>query len=103
MDVDKLEGLAGGRIFTGRMAVENGLVDKLGTLSDAIDEAKGLAGFHVDEKVDLQILPKPKSFFEQLIEGPSADAEVRLVRPSWPSCGVKSQSCGRFFSVPWRR
>jgi protease IV len=81
MDLDKLEKLAGGRIFTGRMAVENGLVDKLGTLSDAIAEAKGLASLKPDDKIELQILPKPKSFFEQLIEGPSADAEARLLAP----------------------
>ncbi len=78
MDLDKLENLAGGRIFTGRMAVANGLADELGTLSDAIADAKHRAGFNPDDKVELQILPKPKSFLEQLFEGPSADTETRL-------------------------
>jgi len=77
MDADKLEKLAQGRVFTGRMAVENGLVDKLGTLSDALAEAKTLAGLKADEKIELQILPKPKNFFEQLFDGSSADTEVR--------------------------
>ena len=78
MELDKLEKLAGGRLFTGRMAVENGLADQLGTLSDAIADAKHRAGFNPEDKVELEILPKPKNFFEQLFEGPSADAETRL-------------------------
>ena len=78
MEVDQLEKLAGGRVFTGRMAVENHLVDKLGTLSDAIAEAKHMAGFNPDDKVELQVLPKAKNFFEQIFEGPAADTEVRM-------------------------
>ena len=79
MDGDKIETLAQGRIFTGRMAVANGLVDKLGTLNDALAEAKTLAGLKADDKIDLQILPKPKNFFEQMFEGSSADTEVRAL------------------------
>ncbi|HEX4141907.1 MAG TPA: signal peptide peptidase SppA [Pirellulales bacterium] len=81
MDADKLEKLAQGRIFTGRMAVENGLVDKLGTLTDALAEAKTLAGLKADEKIELQILPKPKNFFEQLFD-PSGDMDVHAQIPA---------------------
>ncbi len=42
--VDELEKLAGGRVYTGRQAKELGLVDELGTLDDAIDSARTLAG-----------------------------------------------------------
>jgi protease-4 len=79
MDNEKIESLAQGRIFTGRMAVANGLVDKLGTLNDAVAEAKTMAGLKADDKIDLQVLPKPKSFFEQMFENSSADAEVRAL------------------------
>ena len=82
MDAEKIEKLAQGRIYTGRMAVENGLVDRLGTLSDAVAEAKILGGLKADDKIDLQILPKPKNFFEQLFEGSSADTEVRSLVPA---------------------
>ena len=82
MDADKLEKLAQGRIFTGRMAVENGLVDKLGTLTDAVAEAKTMAGLKADEKIDLQLLPKPKNFFEQLFDGSTADSEVHSAAQS---------------------
>jgi protease-4 len=68
MKLDKLESLAEGRIWTGRQAVENGLADKIGTLADAIKLAKGQAGLKEGDKVDLMILPKPKSFFEQLFD-----------------------------------
>ncbi|MFM7292951.1 MAG: signal peptide peptidase SppA, partial [Planctomycetia bacterium] len=38
LDMENLAKLAEGRVFTGRMAKELGLVDRLGTLDDAIDE-----------------------------------------------------------------
>jgi protease-4 len=58
--------LAQGRIWSGRMAAKNGLVDKTGTLADAIAEAKKLAGVKGDEKIDIRVLPEPKTFFDQL-------------------------------------
>jgi protease IV len=82
MDGAKIETLAQGRIFTGRMAVANGLVDKLGTLNDALAEAKTLAGLKADDKVELQILPKPKNFFEQMFDGSSVDLEAHAMVPS---------------------
>jgi protease-4 len=63
----ELEKLAGGRVWTGRQAKANGLVDELGTLDDAIASAKELAGVK-DLKTDLLLLPKPHSFLESLME-----------------------------------
>ena len=74
-----IDELAGGRVFTGKMAVENKLVDRVGTLDDAITEAKSLAGLKADEPIDRLELPKPKSIFEQLFGG--AAAETRLPIP----------------------
>lgn len=69
MITEKLEkGLAGGRVFTGKQAQGNGLVDDLGTLQDAIAFAKTEAKLGDDEKVELLILPKPKSIFDQLFD-----------------------------------
>jgi len=82
MDVKKLEDLAGGRIFTGRMAAQNGLVDSLGTLEDAIAEAKKQAGLKAEDKVELQLMPEPKSFLEELFSGPSIESETRLLAPA---------------------
>ncbi len=70
----KLETLAEGRVFTGRMAAANGLVDALGTLADAVAYAKTAAGLKPDDKVELLILPKPRSIIEQLLSDPAAAA-----------------------------
>jgi protease IV len=66
MDPAKLDSLAEGRVFTGRMAKEAGLVDRLGTLDDAIDEAKQLAGIAADEEVERVLLPEPRGLFDDL-------------------------------------
>jgi protease-4 len=44
IDAKKLEGIADGRILSGRQALELGLIDSLGTKQDAIDRAAKLAG-----------------------------------------------------------
>ncbi|CAN5902633.1 signal peptide peptidase SppA [soil metagenome] len=67
-DYDDLEALAGGRVYSGRKAEEIGLVDGLGTLSDAIAAARELADLGEDEEVELLSLPEPKGLLESLIE-----------------------------------
>jgi protease-4 len=69
MAIEQLEPLAGGRVWTGRQAQQNGLVDELGTLEDAIASAKELANIPDGDKVDIITLPRPTSFFDQLVEG----------------------------------
>jgi ClpP class serine protease len=53
-------------VFTGRQAKDHGLVDRLGTLDDAIDEAKKLAGMDDDEPIDRVLLPEAKGLFDEL-------------------------------------
>jgi len=66
LDIDRVVQLAEGRVFTGRMAKEAGLVDRLGTLDDAIDEAKKLAGIPADERIERLLLPEPRGLFDEL-------------------------------------
>lgn len=73
MDMEKLATLAEGRVFTGRMAKELGLVDRLGTLDDAVDEAKKLAGIGEDEAIERVLLPEPRGLFDDLF-GMAGDA-----------------------------
>jgi len=40
--------------------------------------AKKKAGVGADETIERMVLPKPKSFFEQMLGGPDADAEVQV-------------------------
>ncbi len=70
--------LAGGRVFTGRVAVENKLVDRVGTLDDAVAAARSLAGIKADEPIDRLNLPKPKTLFESLFgdNGDDDDAQI---------------------------
>jgi protease-4 len=78
MPLEKLRDLAGGRVYTGMQAKENGLVDELGTLHDAITEAKKLAGLGPDADVRLEILPEPTNFLEALFGDLDKEEEVRL-------------------------
>lgn len=67
--LEEVEALAGGRVYSGRMAVDNKLVDELGTLEDAIAEVKRRAGLKKDDKIERMMLPEPKSIFEELFGG----------------------------------
>jgi protease-4 len=58
MPVEKVRELADARIFTGRQAKEAGLVDAIGNLQDAIDEAAKLAGI----KGKPNVVTKQKEF-----------------------------------------
>ena len=53
LDPTKLEQLAGGRVFTGKQAVEAGLVDALGDLTAAFTKAKELAALDPSLKYPL--------------------------------------------------
>lgn len=69
LDREGLEKLAGGRVWTGRQAKANGLVDELGTLDDAVTFAKKEAGIDPKQEMELLMLPKPTSFLDQIAEG----------------------------------
>ncbi len=81
MTYGKLEKLAQGRVYTGRAAKKLGLIDELGTLRDAVAAAKKAAGLKPDAEVDLMVLPKPKTFFQQLFGDPSAAVELDSLLP----------------------
>ncbi len=76
-----IDELAGGRVYTGKQALELGLIDKIGSLEDAIQhiakEAK-LADYEVRE------IPEPKSFIERILEEASGSkddsSDARTIR-----------------------
>jgi ClpP class serine protease len=61
--------LALGRVWTGRQAKANGLVDELGGLDRAIALAKELAKIPEDQKVSVVHYPKKKGFLDLLLGG----------------------------------
>jgi protease-4 len=66
MDVEKLKSLAGGRVYTGHQAVACGLADEIGTLEDAIQYARKLAGMEDNAKFERLMLPEAPNPFEAL-------------------------------------
>ena len=78
MDYEKLEKLARGRIYSGSTALKLGLIDKIGTLEDAVDHAKQLAKLGPDDKVERLILPKPTSPLESLFGPLNPDEQTRV-------------------------
>ena len=69
MTQDDVKKVASGRVWTGRQAKANGLVDELGTLDDAIAFAKKEAGIDPKTDMELLMLPKATSFLDQIMEG----------------------------------
>jgi protease-4 len=60
-----IDELAGGRVYTGQQALELGLVDKIGTLEDAVHHIAKKANL---TEYDVRVVPEPKNIFEQLME-----------------------------------
>lgn len=65
MSREAVEALAGGRVWSGADAVENGLVDEIGGLDAAVRSAAGLAQLETYMVVDR---PEARTFFEELVE-----------------------------------
>lgn len=59
MDVEAVERLARGRLWSGRQALEVGLVDALGGPLEAIDDVRQRAGIGAEERYQLDVLPRP--------------------------------------------
>ena len=64
MSYEEVHDIAQGRVWTGRQAKENGLVDMLGGLNLALAIAKVKAGLPEDAEVEIVTYPKRKLFVE---------------------------------------
>ncbi|MBY0230506.1 MAG: signal peptide peptidase SppA [Gemmataceae bacterium] len=80
MTREQLVKLAGGRVWTGRQAKQNGLIDELGTLEDAIAAAAKLGG--LPPEPELIQMPKPKNFLDSLLGGGlGVNVDLKTVTP----------------------
>ncbi len=70
MTVEDVEAVAQGHVFSGLAGKEIGLVDKIGTLDDAIKAAKAAAGIEDDEPITVVEYPKMPAFRLRLGGGP---------------------------------
>lgn len=68
LPIEDVRKIADGRILSGEQAKEHKLVDRLGTLQDAIEEAGRLAGISGDPEV-LQAPKKKINYMDLLVEG----------------------------------
>lgn len=69
MDPARVDSLAGGRVWTGRRALEAGLVDREGGLFDALREARRLGGIDSTRQPEIVCYPREKSWLELLMQG----------------------------------
>ncbi len=67
MDKAKVREIAKGRAWTGNQAVKNGLVDEIGGLDAALDDAAKSVGEKDRMALNVTILPKPKTALEQVM------------------------------------
>jgi protease-4 len=67
-----IDQMAGGRVYTGKQALELGLVDHIGGLKEAIDYAASEASI---EDYEVRIIPRPKDFLTMLMEDFSGEGE----------------------------
>ncbi len=72
MSRDAVHAVGQGRVWTGRQALDHGLVDELGGLRRAVEMAKTQAGIEPDSEVTLVTYPAARSLFEALRGGARA-------------------------------
>ena len=74
-----IDTLAQGRVWTGRQAKQNQLVDELGGLDRAVALAKQRAKIPADSSVELVVYPPRKSFYELVTDQLSGSGESLAV------------------------
>jgi protease-4 len=73
-----IDAIAQGRVWTGRQALERGLVDRLGGLDDAVAEAAALARLGKDYPVRYE--EAPLGGFERFLVNLNRDASTRVLQ-----------------------
>lgn len=76
---EQVDAIAGGRVWSGQQALDNGLVDGIGGVADALAMVKKRAG--VTDDIDVTHLPEPKNFADSLLSS-MFDARVLGVDPT---------------------
>jgi protease-4 len=83
-----LDDIAGGRVYTGRQALELGLIDRIGTLHDAIESVAAQAKLKPGE-YEVRTVPEPKNPLQAMMaaltgESPDDDEPNGLVSSDAP-------------------
>lgn len=97
MKKEDVELIAQGRIFSGRLAKENGLVDELGHLGDAIEDAASLAGLTEYSPVYIFTEDSLKNLFLQRFTEVNTGSLFHLLAQRWfPQIITAEQMAGHF-------
>jgi protease-4 len=67
-----IDEIAGGRVYTGKQALDLGLVDQIGGLQQAVDHAAARVSL---KDYDIRVIPEPKDFFTELMADISGEGE----------------------------
>ena len=77
---EEIDAIAQGRVWTGKEALQYGLVDRLGGMDVAVSLAKERAGIRKDQEVRLVVLPERKGLLETLLERQEEGVDTLLPR-----------------------
>ena len=75
--VDYIDSIAQGRVWTGADAIKVGLVDKIGTLNDALASAAKMAKL---KGYTIKKYPESKSFIEEFFEGYKNEVKTKAIQ-----------------------
>jgi protease-4 len=79
MDKDKVESLAQGRVWTGDAAKENGLIDRIGGLEDAVMLAREMAKIPNNSKAEIVEYAPQRGLFKMNLPFPGLGASVAAI------------------------
>jgi len=92
---DQIDALGQGHVWMGAQAKQNGLVDQLGGLSEAIEIVRKKANLSATGETNLVMFPARRSLFEMLsnatpeaLEEAAAERKIRALVPGLPSRGL---------------
>jgi protease-4 len=85
--IDYVDSIGQGRVWSGVRGLDLGLVDRLGTLQDAIDCAARMAKTN---DYRLKEYPEPKSFLDQLLGGYKKTMSVKAMKDQLGEDGYKT-------------
>jgi len=79
-NVEAVDRVAQGRVWTGAQGKDNGLVDEFGGLDRAVEVAKELAKIPSDKQVRRVVYPAPRTFFQQLFGTAGDDQDAASIK-----------------------
>ncbi len=83
LEIDRIEELADGSIFTGNQALEFGLVDKLGGFEDAIALASEMTGLGDDPQI-VREYPRRRGLLDYFLEKAALLLNLSVPEQTWP-------------------